>query len=128
MKNVLHCKYYFRYLDDSIAMFKSKEEAKFALEMIRSFLADNLELELNEKTQIFKSKQGINSCGYKINPYRLKIRDRGKRKLKKKVKELKYKIRVGEIDSKEAKKYLCGHFGYIKYADVRNLSNKLFEM
>ena len=41
-------------------MFKSKEEAKFALEMIRSFLADNLELELNEKTQIFKSKQGIN--------------------------------------------------------------------
>ena len=66
-------------------MFKSKEEAKIALEKIRSFLVDNLELELNEKTQIFKSTQGINFCGYKINPYRLKIRDRGKRKLKKKV-------------------------------------------
>ena len=128
VKNVLHCKYYFRYLDDSIAMFKSKEEAKFALEMIRSFLADNLELELNEKTQIFKSKQGINFCGYKINPYRLKIRDRGKRKIKKKVKELKYRIRVGEIDSKEARKYLCGHFGYIKYANVKNLVEKIFEM
>ena len=109
-------------------MFKSKEEAKFALEMIRSFLADNLELELNEKTQIFKSKQGINFCGYKINPYRLKIRDRGKRKIKKKVKELKYRIRVGEIDSKEARKYLCGHFGYIKYANVKNLAEKIFEM
>ena len=128
VKNRLHCKYYFRYLDDSIAMFKTKEEAKVALGKIKEFLEKNLELELNEKTQIFKSKQGVNFCGYKINPYRLKIRDRGKRKLKKKVKELKYKIRVGELDSKEAKKYLCGHFGYIKYADVKNLSSKLFEM
>ena len=29
-------------------------------------------LELNKKTQIFKSKQGVNFCGYKINEYRLK--------------------------------------------------------
>ena len=128
VKNVLHCKYYFRYLDDGIAIFKTKEEAKATLEKIRVFLVENLELELNEKTQIFKSKQGINFCGYKINPYRLKIRDRGKRKLKKKVKELKYKIRIGEIDSKEARKYLCGHFGYIKYANVKNLAEKIFEM
>ena len=53
VKHVLHCKYYFRYLDDSIAMFKSKEEAR---------------------------------------------------------------------------KYLCGHFGYIKYANVKNLVEKIFEM
>ena len=94
IKNKLHCKYYFRYLDDSICMFKTKEEAKLTLIKIKEFLNENLELELNEKTQIFKSKQGVNFCGYKINEYRLKIRDRGKRKLKKKVKELKYKIRI----------------------------------
>ena len=70
VKHVLHCKYYFRYLDDSIVMFKTREEAKIALTKIKKFLATNLELELNEKTQIFKSKQGINFCGYKINPYR----------------------------------------------------------
>ena len=52
----------------------------------------------------------------------------GKRKLKKKVKELSYRIRTGELSSKDARKYLCGHFGYIKYADVKNLANKLFEM
>ena len=28
VKNTLHCKYYFRYLDDSLAIFKTKEEAK----------------------------------------------------------------------------------------------------
>lgn len=127
VKHVIHCKYYFRYLDDSICMFKTKEEAKEVLEKIKKFLWDKLKLELNEKTQIFKNKQGINFCGYKINPYRLKLRDRGKRKLKKKIKELKYMIRTEKIDSKEARKYLCGHFGYIKYANVNNLSNKLFE-
>ena len=128
IKNKLHCKYYFRYLDDSICMFKTKEEAKLTLIKIKEFLNENLELELNEKTQIFKSKQGVNFCGYKINEYRLKIRDRGKRKSKKKVKKLKYKIRIGELTSKEAKKYLCGHFGYIKYADVKNFTERMFEI
>lgn len=89
IKNSLHCKYYFRYLDDSVCMLKTKEEAKVALEKIKEFLAKNLELELNEKTQIFKNKQGINFCGYKINSYRLKIRDRRKKKTKEENKRIK---------------------------------------
>lgn len=96
------------------------------MEKIIKFLKENLELELNNKTQIFKSKQGVNYCGYKINEYRLKIRDKGKRKLKKKIKKLKYEIRQGNITSKEAHKYLTGHLGYIKIANVKNLTDKLF--
>ena len=30
------------------------------------------------------------------------------------------------MSSKEAKKYLCGHIGYIKYANTYNLEKKLF--
>ena len=126
IKHKLKIKYYFRYLDDSILLVKTKKEAKKFLEEIKIFLQNNLKLELNEKTQIFKNKQGINFCGYKINEYRLKIRDRGKRKLKKKIKELKYNIKTGKIDSKEAKKYLTGHVGYMQYANIRNLAEKLF--
>ena len=76
VKHKLHCKYYFRYMDDSIILVKTKEEAKEILHKIRKFLKDILYLELNQKTQIFKNKQGVNFCGYKINEYRLKIRDR----------------------------------------------------
>lgn len=76
VKHKLHCKYYFRYMDDSIILVKKKEEAKGILHKIRKFLKDILYLELNQKTQIFKNKQGVNFCGYKINEYRLKIRDR----------------------------------------------------
>lgn len=126
IKHSLKIKYYCRYLDDSIVIVQTKEEAKKALEKIRKFLKENLELELNKKTQIFKNKQGVNFCGYKINEYRLKIRDKGKRKLKNKVKKLKKEIQKGKISSKEAKKYLAGHMGYIKIANVKNLTDSLF--
>ena len=39
-----------------------------------------------------------------------------------------YKIKIGELDNKQAKQYLCGHFGYIKYASIKNLTGKLFEI
>ena len=126
IKHELKVKYYVRYLDDSILIVQNKEEAKTKLELIRQYLRENLELELNDKTQIFKGKQGVNFCGYKINEYRMKIRDRGKRKLKLKVKKLQEKVKNGEISSIEAKRYLAGHIGYVKWANIYNLSNKLF--
>ena len=126
IKHKLHIKYYCRYLDDSIVIVKTKKEAKNTLKEIQKFLNENLQLELNKKTQIFKNKQGVNFCGYKIKEYRLKIRDKGKRKLKKKVKKLKEQIKLGKITSKEAHKYLAGHIGYIKIANVKSLTEKIF--
>ena len=110
IKHKLHIKNYCRYLDYSLVIVKTKNEAKKAL----------------TETQIFKNKQGVNFCGYKINEYRLKIRDKGKRKLKKKVKKLQEQIKLGKITTQEAHKYLTGHMGYIKIANVKNLTDKLF--
>ena len=125
-KHKLKIKYWYRYMDDMVAIVKNKKDAIEKLEKIRKFLRKELELELNSKTQIFKGKQGVNFCGYKINEYRLKIRDKGKRKLKKKVQYLTNQIKLGKISSKEARKYLTGHLGYIKIANVHTLTNKLF--
>ena len=126
IKHKLKVKYYFRYMDDSIILVKSKEEAREVLKSIRLFLKENLFLELNDKTQIFKDKQGVNFLGYKINEHRLKIRSKGKYKLKRKNEYLKKMVKEGLMSSKEAQKYLCGHYGYIKYANVYNLTHKLF--
>ena len=109
-----------------VVMVKSKKEAIQKLQLIREFLEMNLRLELNSKTQIFKSSQGVNFCGHKINEYRLKIRTKGKKKLKDKIKELKYQIRNNQLTTKEAHKYLSGHLGYIDIANVKNLKEKLF--
>lgn len=127
VKRELNIKYFSRYMDDSILLVKTKKEAIQALENIKRFLKENLHLELNSKTQIFKSSQGVNYCGYKINEYRLKIRDKGKKKLKKKIKYLRYEIKNGRMTSKDAKRYLAGHLGYLKIANTRNLELKIFE-
>ncbi len=126
IKHELKVKYYARYLDDSIMIFENKEKAKIALEKITSFVNEKLDMQFNSKTQIIKGTQGVNFCGYKINEYRLKIRDRGKRNLKKKVKMLTNKVKLGKISGKQARGLLAGHYGYIKIADVYNLTSKLF--
>lgn len=126
IKHKLKVNYVYRYMDDVVILAKTKQQAKEYLGKIKDFLKENLELELNKKIQIFKSKQGVNFCGYKINEYRLKIRDKGKSKLKEKVKKLKEEIKQGNMTSKTAKKYLAGHLGYIKIANTYNLENKLF--
>ena len=118
--------FYYRYMDDIVILFKTKKDAKEALDKIKKFLKEHLELELNDKTNIFRGKQGVNFCGYKINENRLKIRDKGKRKLKKKVKKLKQQIKEEKITSKEAYKYLAGHMGYIEIADTYMLEKSLF--
>lgn len=115
-----------RYMDDSILFVKTKKEAIELLEKIKNYLKIKLELELNDKTQIFKSNQGVNFCGYKINEYRLKLRDRGKKAIKQKVRYLKEEVQKGNMSSKEASRFICGHLGYMKYANTRNLEEKLF--
>ena len=79
---------------------------------------------MNNKTQIFKSKQGVNFCGYKINENRIKVRDKGKKKYKKKIKKLLKEIKEEKIDSKEARIYLGGHLGYFNIANTYNLERK----
>lgn len=62
IKHELKCKYYFRYMDDSVILLKNKSDARDILDKITKFLKEKLDLELNQKTQIFKSKQGVNFC------------------------------------------------------------------
>lgn len=113
-------------MDDFILCVKTKEEAKEKLVKIEKFLYEKLELRLNSKTQIFKSSQGVNFCGYKINRNRMKIRDEGKRNFKKKMKKVKELIFKRKIDCNEAHRLLAGHLGYISKANVWNLKKKLF--
>ena len=115
---------YYRFMDDSVILVRTKEEAKEAWKKIEQFLKEELALKLNDKTNIFKSKQGVNFCGYKINEYRLKVRDKGKNKFKKKVKKLLIEIKNGNISSKEARLYLTGHMGYFDIANTYDLKRK----
>ena len=86
---------------------------------IEIFLKEKLKLELNNKTQIFKSKQGVNFCGYKINEYRLKIRDKRQEKIKEKSKEVKKKSSRRENNQHRSKEIFM--WAYRVYTNSRYL-------
>ena len=62
IKHKLKIKYYFRYMDDSVILMKDKNELKKVKYEIEKFIMENLKLKFNGKTNIFKSKQGVNFC------------------------------------------------------------------
>ena len=114
-------------MDDSIILMKDKKELKEVKTKLTQFIDEELGIEFNSKTNIFKSNQGVNFCGYKINEYRMKLRTKGKKRIRKVIKIMKNKIKNGEMTSKDAKRHLCGFFGYMKYADKYNFVNCYFE-
>lgn len=124
--NVLKCKYYYRYMDDTCIIVENKEKAKQILSKIEKFYKEVLNLELNQKTQIFKLKQGINFCGYKIKIGRMNLRNSGKKNLLKKMKYIRKKVSENNMEIEEAKKLLVGHIGYTNIADVESLVDKYF--
>jgi len=124
-KEKLKCKYYFRYMDDTCIICKNKEEARDVLFKLTCFYAEKLKLVLNNKTDIFPIKNGINFCGYKISSKGyMNIRNKGKKRFIKKVKKLRESLREGEITINDAKRKMAGHIGYINIANKDKLVKK----
>ncbi len=63
VKETLHIRYYGRYMDDFFLIHPDKEYLQFCLREIRAYMS-SLGLELNEKTQIFPLRNGIDFLGF----------------------------------------------------------------
>ncbi len=83
VKRVLKIKYYVRYMDDFILLVKTKEDCKKLKSEIEKFLADNLQLNLNNKSRYYPYKMGVNFCGYRIFTTHRLLRLSSKKKIKK---------------------------------------------
>jgi len=66
LKEEKQMKYYIRYCDDGVILHKSKEVLNDLLEEIEIYFKDNLQLDLNPKTQIFPvDVRGVDFLGYR---------------------------------------------------------------
>ena len=64
IKEKLGIKYYVRYMDDMLIIGPSKEKLRENLAFLPSYLASNLHLSFNAKTQIFPIKNGVDFLGF----------------------------------------------------------------
>ena len=125
VKEKLKVKYYVRYMDDFILLLKNKQQAKEVLEKMKKYLKENLELELNKKTNYFKVKQGVIFCGYKIHKDYILLKKDNKKKIYKKIKKWNELYDDKKLDLKQASIKLNSWEGHAKNADSYYLIKKV---
>ena len=137
VKEKLHIKGYGRYVDDFYLIHKDKVYLQYCLEVITEYL-DDFGLELNEKTQIFPLKNGIDFLGFHTyitdtGKVICKIRKRSKENVKRKMRKLASDYRQGLIPLWKARQAYGGWRAHASYGNtyhlIRNMDqyfNKLF--
>ncbi len=75
VKEELGCRYYIRYMDDSVIFSQDRDSLKALLTRIRAFLAKNLKLKLNEKAVVLNTtRHGLGFLGVRIFDSVIRIR------------------------------------------------------
>lgn len=113
------CKYYVRYVDDFVIL--GDKSTISAIEKIKEFLEDNLDLEISERKIKFQPVQrGIDFLGYYIKPkyslVRRKVVARFKRKL--------YNLKNQSV--KEILPAINSYYGHFIHADSYNLKRHIY--
>ncbi len=76
-KHELKCRWYLRYCDDFVLLAASREQLLDWRERIRAFLAERLDLELNDARERLRPlADGVDFLGYIVRPFHLLVRRR----------------------------------------------------
>lgn len=125
-KRKLGLKFYVRYADDIVIIVENKDKAKEILALIRLFIKENLQLDLNEKkSKIFPIAQGVNAIGYKIYPTHMLLRNDCKKKIKRKIKAMPRLIQEGKMKASKAEQMLNSWKGHADFANNYNFIQSL---
>lgn len=105
IKERLRIKYYGRYMDDFYLIHEDKEYLKYCLSVIKEYLL-GIGLQLNQKTQIFHLKNGIDFLGYhtyltETGQVVRKLRRGSKSKIRKKIRKYQKLLQEDKITLKE---------------------------
>lgn len=126
-KHYLGLRYYVRYMDDVVAVVPSREQAKETLAALTKFLNERLNLETNQKSQVFPIKQGVNAYGFKIKTTHIQLRDSSKKAMKRRIKRMDEKLQAGEITEHEINQAVDSWLGHARHSNSYNLAKSIFK-
>lgn len=127
VKRYLGIRYYVRYMDDMIAIVRTKYEARELKRKIIWFLREKLHLKENKnKSQIFPIRQGVNAYGFKIWTTHRKVRDQSKRAMKRRIRAMDRKLKAGEIELRDVLQAVNSWLGHARHSNSFNLAKKIF--
>ena len=124
IKEELKIKCYVRYMDDFILIHRDKKYLQYCLKRINEVCNAELNLELNEKTQIGLASNGIDFLGFRhtlsdSGKVIRKLRLSAKKRLRKHLKTMK-KLRIkGVIDDEYVSTRKNAFYAHIMYSDEK---------
>ncbi len=113
LKEVKKVRYYFRYADDMVILASEKESLHQLLSDIRSYLRDNLKLQVKDNYQVFPvDDRGIDFVGYVFRHSHIRMRKSIKKNFARAIKE------------RRGQQSIASYEGWAKYCNSRNLLKK----
>lgn len=136
MSKVLHyinqnlgCSLSGMYMDDWYAIVDTKEKAKVVLASATDKFAD-LGYELNEKTEIYPLRHGIDFCGFRVYITKTgktirKLRTASKKRMKRRIKKWEKDYAEGLVTKDEIEQSFQSSRAHIKHGDTKDLLKDL---
>ncbi|MEI6206578.1 MAG: RNA-directed DNA polymerase [Desulfuromonadales bacterium] len=92
---------YLRYMDDYVLFNDSREALKDDLAQIKSYLGDNLHLELKDNIQLNRTACGVPFLGMRVYPNMVKLSARSRMRFVRKLRDYEMRTIRGEMEQRE---------------------------
>lgn len=113
---------YIRYMDDWVIIHHDKAHLHKLRRHLEGWLKTNLALELNGKTQVFpvatRHGRALDFLGYRMWTTHRKIRKGSVRRMKARLKHMRYEYARGKIGPQEIQNRINSWIGHAKFADT----------
>lgn len=128
MKEVVHVKHYYRYMDDICVFADSKEELHRILVIMENYLNTELNLRVKDNYQIFPTFiRGVDFVGYRIFRHYTLLRKSTADQLKQKMTAIRIKVESGHEMNYSEWCSINSYQGWLKYCDSNRLSEKYID-
>ena len=123
VKHTVKVKYYARYMDDMLVIGTDKSELRAIWIDVDNYLSNTLHLNLNNKSCIRSAAQGVEFCGYRIWPTRIKLRKSTALKMRRNLRGAAKRYRRGEISHDRYNSTVQSYAGLVQLVSGDGLRN-----
>lgn len=110
--------FYLRYMDDFVVVGPDKRTLWAIHDDIADFLATDLRLRLNHKTDVHPARHGVDFCGYRTWATHRLPRKKTVKKARRRFRELAALYHAGQISSADVRPYVASFLGYTKHCNA----------
>ncbi len=131
IKEKFQVKSYVRYMDDFLLVHPDKQFLRECLNTIRGFVKEALNLELNEKTQLYTLKDGFEFLGWKFiltdtGKVVRRLKKQSKQRFKRRLKQIQQEYATGTMTLEEAKAVLASYNGHLSHGHTYQMQKKVY--